>query len=654
MGTEPNVLFEGYLLRKQAVGWKRRYFVLYSNKLLAFYEHQDRAKFVGEMLLVDGFQVIETPCTSYSFRLVAGGTNELILAAESAAVYGSWISELKALARRPSRERSGSSATVTPPSDRKPGARRQLQRTMSVTTILGKRFVMDPRYVDLKPIGQGAYGLVVSCTDTITSKRVAIKKISALFDDSEDAKRIIREIRFMRKFAHPKLLCLVDIFEPFTPDYNELYMASELVDTDLHKVIKSGQALSEEHQRYIMYQILIGLNHMHKCRVVHRDLKPSNILLTLRCEVKICDFGLSRVNDDSAWGEDESGRMTEYVVTRWYRAPEVMLSSGRYAVAIDIWSAGCVFAEMQLGEPLFRGKDYTQQLKLIAKFLGNPTEEDLAFVKKQRARDWMMRLPQYSPIHLHHMFPRLSSQGRQLLARMLKFNPAHRITAGDAVADQYFDAIRDPQLETVEAHPINADDIEAVQLNTNALRALMTSEIQALKEQMNPSCALSPTSDHMTQSTEGMTPSSDHSTRSECSRGRSNTTGGVDSRRRSFRDLFTRKWSMSSTEMSRARTGSEREREGQPRTDTECSDSDSEAEVVDDVQNLNTTNSKPPARSRPLSERLFRGLTSSNQAAQHAPAASVTPSSATMNFCAQVSRFVRTGSFRKPVATQSG
>lgn len=144
-------------------------------------------------------------------------------------------------------------------------------------------------------------------------------------------------------------------------------------------------------------QILRGLKYVHSANVLHRDLKPSNLLLNASCDLKICDFGLART-------AAEKSTMTEYVVTRWYRAPELLLSCEQYTAAIDVWSVGCIMAELLGRRPLLPGKDYVDQLKLIIKTLGAPTEDDLTFITSQKARAYIRALPpadvsEAEPVH---------------------------------------------------------------------------------------------------------------------------------------------------------------------------------------------------------------------------------------------------------------
>ncbi|RHN60845.1 putative mitogen-activated protein kinase CMGC-MAPK family [Medicago truncatula] len=130
---------------------------------------------------------------------------------------------------------------------------------------------------------------------------------------------------------------------------------------------------------YFLYQLLRGLKYIHSANVLHRDLKPSNLLLNANCDLKICDFGLARTTSETDF-------MTEYVVTRWYRAPELLLNCSEYTAAIDVWSVGCILMEIIRREPLFPGKDYVQQLALITELLGSPNEEDLGFLRSDNAK----------------------------------------------------------------------------------------------------------------------------------------------------------------------------------------------------------------------------------------------------------------------------
>ncbi|CAI5500542.1 unnamed protein product [Closterium sp. Naga37s-1] len=289
--------------------------------------------------------------------------------------------------------------------------------------ICGHIFEVSAKYVKpIRPIGRGAYGIVCSAVDIETEEEVAIKKISNAFDNRIDAKRTLREIKLLRHFDHENVVALRDVIPP--PDrssFNDVYVVYELMDTDLHQIIQSGQILSEEHCQYFLYQLLRGLKYIHSASVLHRDLKPSNLLLSANCDLKICDFGLAR-------SVQEAHFLTEYVVTRWYRAPELLLNCQTYTAAIDVWSVGCIFMELLNREPLFPGKDYVEQLRLITKSLGSPDESDIEFLQSDNARRYIRSLPFYPKQPLAQRYPHLPPVAIDLMSRMLTFDPLKRIT----------------------------------------------------------------------------------------------------------------------------------------------------------------------------------------------------------------------------------
>ncbi|KAL9328724.1 hypothetical protein ACSQ67_003727 [Phaseolus vulgaris] len=226
--------------------------------------------------------------------------------------------------------------------------------------VYGNLFELPSKYVPpIRPVGRGAYGVVCAAVNCDTHEEVAIKKIGNAFDNIIDAKRTLREIKLLRHMDHENIIAIRDIIRPPRKDaFNDVYIVYELMDTDLHHIIRSDQPLNDDHCQYFLYQLLRGLKYVHSANVLHRDLKPSNLLLNANCDLKIADFGLARVTSETDF-------MTEYVVTRWYRAPELLLTCSEYTSAIDVWSVGCIFGEVMTREPLFPGKDYVHQLMLI-------------------------------------------------------------------------------------------------------------------------------------------------------------------------------------------------------------------------------------------------------------------------------------------------
>ncbi|CAG9461299.1 unnamed protein product [Pedinophyceae sp. YPF-701] len=340
--------------------------------------------------------------------------------------------------------------------------------------VCGSLFECPAYYQPLKPIGKGAYGVVCSAKNVITGKDVAIKKIGRAFENVIDAKRTLREIKLLRHLEHENVIRILDLWPPAAMEaFADVYIVYELMDTDLHQIIKSNQALTDEHCQYFIYQVLRGLKFIHTANVLHRDLKPSNLLVNANCDLKICDFGLARGKADAAQGEF----MTEYVVTRWYRAPELLLSCAEYSTAIDVWSVGCILAELLGRRPLFPGRDYLHQLNLIVKTAGTPPVNDLHFITNDKARRYIALLPHVPPRdNWQELFPDANPLATDLLGRMLRFDPAQRISVEDALAHPWLRSLHDLNDEP------NCDsafvfDLEGVQLDGNSLRDLIYREV---------------------------------------------------------------------------------------------------------------------------------------------------------------------------------
>ena len=235
-------------------------------------------------------------------------------------------------------------------------------------------FTVDTRYSLIRVVGSGAYGVVISAHDAKQSKNLAIKMVPRAFNDEIDAKRILREIKLLKHFKHENIVGIVDMMPPvarYLEDFHDVYIVADLMETDLHRIIYSKQKLSIDHVQYFVYQLLRGLKYIHSADVIHRDLKPSNLLVNSNCDLKICDFGLARGIHEAFAAEGKGGTMllTEYVVTRWYRAPEIMLACHEYSKPVDMWSVGCIFAELILRKPYFPGDDYIDQVRINTKSL---------------------------------------------------------------------------------------------------------------------------------------------------------------------------------------------------------------------------------------------------------------------------------------------
>lgn len=335
-------------------------------------------------------------------------------------------------------------------------------------------------------IGEGAYGVVCLAEHTPTGRKVAIKKVQP-FSRPLFCVRTLREIKLLKHFQHENIISIFDIQKPSSFDqFNEVYIIQELMQTDLHKAIVS-QNLSDDHVQYFIYQTLRGLKALHSANVIHRDLKPSNLLVNANCDLKICDFGLARIDDrkegqTTSSPEAKISMLTEYVATRWYRAPEIMLSASKYTTAIDIWSVGCILAELLNRRPLFPGKDYRHQLMLIFQVLGSPIWDDYKSIRSRRAREYIRSLTFYKKQPFSQLFPSANPKAIDLLERMLTFDPDKRITVYEALEHPYLSAYHDPADEPV-GKPIPPEffafDKVKEELTIPELKAILYNEIMS-------------------------------------------------------------------------------------------------------------------------------------------------------------------------------
>ncbi|CAF1212391.1 unnamed protein product [Adineta ricciae] len=317
------------------------------------------------------------------------------------------------------------------------------------------QYTIPKRYQDLSPIGQGAFGAVIRAVDTVTGKHVAIKKMLRPFQSETHAKRTYRELKLLTHLNHNDAQ-VVQLYNVFTPeknvnDFQTLYFVLNFVDFDLSKVIKRGKPFTEDHIKLIIYSLLRGLKFIHSAGVIHRDLKPTNIGISKNSDLTILDFGLARVTT--------SGLLTGYVATRWWRAPEVFVNWERYDEKVDIWSVGCIMAELILLKPLFAGTDHIDQLSKIFDIVGTPQLGTLDEICEPYARDYIHKLPtkpkqDYKKLFGYKYEPGgrtpvsgISPQGIELLDRLLAFDHRIRPTAVEALADSYFEHLHDPMEE---------------------------------------------------------------------------------------------------------------------------------------------------------------------------------------------------------------
>lgn len=269
---------------------------------------------------------------------------------------------------------------------------------------------------------------------------------------------------------------------------DELYMMMELADTDLHRLIQSSCPLSDGHVRVIMFQLLCGIQALHENGVLHRDLKPGNILLNKDCELKITDFGLARMIPKQHANPSNATPMTEYVITRWYRPPELMLApNGCYNGAIDMWSAGCIFGELLTRKPLFPGNDFMDQLARIFRVVPIPNEGERGYDIDKDAARFLATLPNASSNGLADVCVNTTPHALDLIQNLLQFNPKKRFSVQEALAHPFFQGVVEewgdiPPLKL--SHSIDFS-FDQGSLPLSTLRRYICDEVWAFKNQ-NP------------------------------------------------------------------------------------------------------------------------------------------------------------------------
>ncbi|KAG8431831.1 hypothetical protein GDO86_019805 [Hymenochirus boettgeri] len=339
-------------------------------------------------------------------------------------------------------------------------------------------FEVGDEYEIIETIGVGAYGVVSSARRKGSGQKVAIKKIPNAFDVVTNAKRTLRELKILKHFKHDNVIAIKDILKPSVSysDFKSVYVVLDLMESDLHQIIHSSQPLTLEHARYFLYQLLRGLKYIHSANVLHRDLKPSNLLINENCELKIGDFGMARGLCTKP--DEYKYFMTEYVATRWYRAPELMLSLHEYTQAIDMWSVGCIFAEMLGRKPLFPGKNYLHQLHLIMTVLGTPSSQVILAIGAERVRAYIQSLPSRQPVPWPSLYPQAGKKALDLLSKMLRFDPRERISVREALRHPFLSKYHDPDDEP-ECVPAFDFGFDKKILTKEQIKEAITAEIDS-------------------------------------------------------------------------------------------------------------------------------------------------------------------------------
>jgi len=373
------------------------------------------------------------------------------------------------------------------------------------------------RYEIRQLLGSGAYGCVVEAKDNEKKRKVAIKRAKDLLDDLVDAKRMLREIAILSELDHNHVVRVYDVVVPSDlKRFNEIYIVLEICDSDLKKLIRAEVNLNKLHVTSLLYNLLLGLNYLHSAGIWHRDLKPANCLVNEDCSVKICDFGLARAvggvaTCQSLNASDElvaqKRQLTGHVVTRWYRAPELILLQEDYTEAIDVWSVGCIYAELlgmlegqknQDRGPLFPGqscfplsphaahkndtKYYTKgdrdQLSMIFALLGTPSTQDIQYFQEEDAQCYMKCFGKKPGSGVKAKFGDMDLVGSGLLEQMLVFNPRKRITVAQALDHELFAKVRDRRLETTAKSRVVLDFETEEELDEKQLRSLFLREVR--------------------------------------------------------------------------------------------------------------------------------------------------------------------------------
>lgn len=300
------------------------------------------------------------------------------------------------------------------------------------------------RFEIIQKLGKGAYGVVWKAKNKKTGQMVALKKVYDAFQNSTDAQRTYREVMYLQHLnGHENIIRLLSIIRAY--NNKDLYLVFDLMETDLHIVIRA-KILKPIHKQFILYQLFKALKYIHSAQIIHRDLKPSNMLINSDCLMKLADFGLAR----SVASTDEGHPIvSEYIATRWYRAPEILLGSTNYTKAVDVWSAGCIMVELLTEKVLFAGKSSLNQVEQIIELLGRPAERDLAALKIASNNNLLASIKTGKTKSLTQMMSAFGSEALDLVRSILRYVPESRPTVDQILEHPYFAQFHLPDEEIV-------------------------------------------------------------------------------------------------------------------------------------------------------------------------------------------------------------
>ncbi|SPJ12693.1 mitogen-activated protein kinase 1 [Plasmodium sp. DRC-Itaito] len=342
------------------------------------------------------------------------------------------------------------------------------------------------KYDILKKVGKGAYGVVFKGRCKKYKNIVAVKKIFGAFQNCTDAQRTFREIIFLYELnGHDNIIKLIDVIK--AKNDNDIYLVFDFMETDLHEVIKAD-LLEEIHKKYIIYQLLRALKYIHSGGLLHRDIKPSNILVNSECHIKVADFGLAR-SISTHINENKIPVLTDYVATRWYRAPEILLGSTNYTEGVDMWSLGCIMGELLCGKPLFTGNSTMNQLEKIIQVIGKPNKKDIEDIRSSFAEKIISSFVDLKKKNLKDICYKASNESLDLLEKLLQFNPSKRISAANALKHKYVEEfhslIDEPTCRHMIRVPINDNAKYKVNFYRNVVYFVITRRKKLYKNIMN-------------------------------------------------------------------------------------------------------------------------------------------------------------------------
>ncbi|GMH42648.1 hypothetical protein BSKO_10567 [Bryopsis sp. KO-2023] len=338
------------------------------------------------------------------------------------------------------------------------------------------------KYEIQQKLGKGAYGIVWRAVDRRTRQTVALKKIFDAFQNATDAQRTFREIMFLQEVSnHENIIRLLNVLK--ADNDRDIYLVFEYMETDLHSVIRAN-ILEEVHKKYIMYQLFKSLKYLHSGELLHRDIKPSNLLLNSECQLKLADFGLARSLSSLLADDGSVAVLTDYVATRWYRAPEILLGSARYTYGVDMWSSGCILGELMGGKPIFPGTSTMNQLERITEITGPPTRDDLEATQSSFSAT-MIEGCRFTPQRdMREIFPNASADAYDLLRKLLQFNPSNRITAEEALRHPYCQQFHNPADEPSAMRLITIPINDNTKYTIAEYRETLYTEIVRRKKEM--------------------------------------------------------------------------------------------------------------------------------------------------------------------------